>query len=245
MYKKLDLHIHTPHSLCYVDHMMPEARRHTPLEDIIDAALACGLDAIAITDHNTVAAIEELRTIGTRDGLCILPGCEVSARGGHVLGIFDPDTPLEVLHHLLGLLGLTEEHQGQGFHETSLWLDEVSRHIEGHGGLAIAAHIDRRPKGFIASELPMKDKRRIYTCGHISALEITLPTDRERWQQGLVPHFPEGYACCQGSDAHEPREVGRRPIYCDIPTIDVAGLRLAFGECTERVRFPEDLAAET
>ncbi|MBE0415326.1 MAG: hypothetical protein IBX36_02130 [Dehalococcoidia bacterium] len=242
MYKKIDLHVHTPESSCYIDYIRPEAGIKTLHEEIVNAAIAAGLDAIAITDHNSAEGIEGIREMGRRNGLCIFPGVEISARGGHVLAIFDQGTPVEKLHHLIELLGLGEEQRGHGFHESSLWLDEVFWRIEESDGLAIAAHIDRRPKGFIASEVPINDKKRIHSSNYLSALEITIPPNRNRWNQGLMPYFPKRYACIQGSDAHEPREIGRRPIYVDIPTIDLEGLRLAFREHETRIRFPEDLA---
>ena len=154
---------------------------------------------------------------------------EISARGGHALAIFDVDTPVQILHHLIELLGFT---------------DEVFWHIEESGGIAIAAHVDRRPKGFLASDEPARIKRRIHNSNYLSALEITIPSNRALWQEGSMPHFPKKYACIQGSDAHDPEEVGRRPIYIDLPTIDLASLRLAFREHETRIRFPRDLAAE-
>lgn len=244
MHRKIDLHVHTPVSSCYIDHMKPEANIKTSLEEIVGAAIAAGLDAIAITDHNSADGIEGIREIGRRNGLCILPGVEISAKGGHVLAIFDRETPVERLHRLVELLGFGEEQRGHGFHEAAIWLDEVFQRIGESGGIAIAAHVDRRPKGFIAAEEPLKDKQRIHSNNCLSALEITIPSDRARWNQGLMPHFPKRYACIQGSDAHEPKEIGRRLIYVDIPTIDLNGLRLAFREYEARIRFPEDLALD-
>lgn len=244
VYKKIDLHVHTPVSSCYVDHMTPEANIKTSLEEIVDAAIAAGLDAIAIADHNSADGIEGMREIGIRNGLCILPGVEISARGGHAIALFDQDTPVERLHRLIELLGFNEEQRGHGYHEAAMWLDEAFQRIAESGGLAIAAHVDRRPKGFIAGEQPLTVKQRIHNSNYLSALEITIPQDRIRWNQGLMPDFTKPYACIQGSDAHEPKEIGRRPIYVDIPTISLDGLRLAFREYEARIRFPEDLAID-
>jgi len=242
MYKKIDLHIHTPESSCYVDYVMPEANIQTSLEEIVDSAISSGLDAIAITDHNSAEAIEKVKEIAIGKGLYVFPGVEISAQGGHVLAIFDGDTPVEILHHLIELLGFNEEERGQGFCETGLWLDEVFWRIEESGGLAIAAHTDRRPKGFLASDEPTRVKRRIHNSNYLSALEITIPSTRALWQEGSMPHLPKKYACIQGSDAHDPKEIGRRPIYIDLPTIDLASLRLAFREHKTRIKFPQDLA---
>ena len=222
---------------------MPEANMETSMEEIVDAAIASGLDAIAITDHNSADGVERVGEIGREKGLLVFPGMEISAKGGHALAIFDLDITVERLSHLLERLGFGEGERGNGFCETGLWLDEVFQIIEESGGLAIAAHIDRRPKGFIASDLSLSDKKRIHSSNHLSALEITIPSSGEKWRQGSMPNFPKRYACIQGSDAHEVREIGRRPIYIDIPVIDLEGLRLAFREPETRIRFPEDLEA--
>jgi len=169
---------------------------------------------------------------------------EISAKGGHALAIFDLDTSTQRLRHLIELLGFDEDEQGHGFCEARLWLDEVFCKIEESGGIAIAAHVDRRPKGFIASDEPTTDKRRIHNSDCLSALEITVPSHRMQWNEGMVPNFPKRYACVQGSDAHEPGEIGRRWIYVDIPTVDLAGLRLAFREYGKRIRFPQDFGRE-
>lgn len=241
MYRKIDLHIHTPASSCYVDHMMPEAEINTAMEDIVDAAIACGLAAIAITDHNNAEGVERIREIGREKGLLVFPGVEISAKGGHGLAIFELDTSVEKLRQLIAHLGFGEDEWGQGYCETGLWLDEVFRVIDEWGGIAIAAHVDRRPKGFLASDEPLRDKKRIHSSNHLSALELTIPSTRAPWQNGLMPHFPKKYPCIQGSDAHEPKEMGRRPIYIDVPTMDLGGLRLALREHEARIRFPEDL----
>jgi len=241
MYKKMDLHVHTPESSCYVDHVMPEANIVTVPEMIVDAAVASGLHAIAITDHNSAEHIEEIREAATGEGLCVFPGIEISARGGHLLAIFDWNTPIEQLRRLLATLGFGEEDRGKGYLEPDFWIDQAALRVEESGGLAIAAHIDRRPKGFIASDLPIPDKMRIHNSDHFAALEITIPASRASWNGGLMPNFPKKYACVQGSDAHDPKEMGRRPIYFDISTVDLAGLRLAFREYETRIKFPEDI----
>jgi predicted metal-dependent phosphoesterase TrpH len=59
---------------------------------IVKTAKALGLAAIAITDHDTTAGLEEAGKEGKKQGLNIIPGIEVSA--------FDPGTGRKV--HILG-----------------------------------------------------------------------------------------------------------------------------------------------
>ena len=243
MVYRVDLHVHTPYSSCYEDHVRTEAKLNTSPQAIVNTSLAAGLEAIVITDHNTAEGIDPIREAAAGSGLCVLPGMELSARGGHVLALFDRDYPVSGLRSLLRSLGFEEENQGEGYFQTNFWLDEVFRRIEESGGLAIAAHIDRQPRGFIASDESLADKMRIHSSKYLSALEVTRLQDRVLWNQGLMPNFPKKYACVQGSDAHALSEIGRRFIYLDIPSLTLEGLRIAFREYEARVKFPEEISS--
>lgn len=242
---KVDFHVHTTASSCYLDYVMPELCGKTLPQDIVHAALAAGLQAIAITDHNTAEGIEPMREAARDEKLCLFPGIEISAKGGHLLALFEPDVEVEKLQYLLHYLGFQEEHQGKGYMETDYWLDEVFAKVEEAGGLAIAAHVDRKPRGFIASEEDLKDKLRIYHSPYLSALEITIPQNKSPWNKGEMSGYSRKIACVQGSDAHAPNEVGRRPVYLDIPRLELSGLRLAFLELGVRIRLPEEIERET
>ncbi|HUF35377.1 MAG TPA: PHP domain-containing protein [Gemmatimonadales bacterium] len=69
-----------------------------PPERVVERALAAGLAAIALTDHDTVAGVPAALAAGTRLGLRVISGCEFSAAAPwgemHVLGYFlPPDSP--------------------------------------------------------------------------------------------------------------------------------------------------------
>ena len=74
-----DLHLHTASS----------DGTYTPVE-LVSKALDAGLSCIALTDHDTVEAVEETISIGNDRGLEVLPGIELSAeyesQEVHVLG---------------------------------------------------------------------------------------------------------------------------------------------------------------
>ena len=243
MFKKIDFHVHTPASSCYLDHI-DNSRGPTYPRDIVAAARAMGLEAIVITDHNTAEGVEPVRKAAADTGLVVFPGMEVSARGGHVLAVFDPATPVDRLRRLLGELKLRREQMGHGYEESPLFLDEAFEVIAKAGGLAIAAHVDRRPRGFaVSEELKKEDKQRIYSSPYLAALEITVPFDKANWNRGLMPGYPIGKACIQGSDAHAPEEMGRRPVYLDVPSLDLEGIKVAFREPESRIRFPSEVMA--
>jgi len=92
----IDLHLHTTAS----DGVM------TPSE-IVNYAKSRGLQAIAITDHDTIEGVEEALSEGRRAGLEVIPGIEISAEHSpgsmHLLGFFiDIHDP--ILRERLGYL---------------------------------------------------------------------------------------------------------------------------------------------
>lgn len=79
--KRIDLHVHSNAS----------DGTFTPSE-LVHYALEKGLSAMALTDHDTVAGVEEAVQAAAGSGLLLIPGVELSAeyrgRDIHILGLF-------------------------------------------------------------------------------------------------------------------------------------------------------------
>jgi predicted metal-dependent phosphoesterase TrpH len=75
---RLDLH----------NHSCASRDSKASVDELIETALQLGLDGFALTDHDSTAANAEAMEKGTAAGLVVIPGCEVSTRAGHVLGLF-------------------------------------------------------------------------------------------------------------------------------------------------------------
>ncbi|MBY0496285.1 MAG: PHP domain-containing protein [Cyanobacteria bacterium] len=88
----IDLHMHTTAS----------DGRLTPAE-LVDRAAAAGLKTISVTDHDTIAALAEVRAAAEKKGIRLVEGIEITAidhgRDVHMLGyFFDPaSAPLTAL----------------------------------------------------------------------------------------------------------------------------------------------------
>ncbi|MFL5794667.1 MAG: PHP domain-containing protein, partial [Actinomycetota bacterium] len=84
----IDLHAHT---------LASDGGDRPP--ELVAAAAAAGVGTLAVTDHDTVAAVAETRAAGERLGVEVLAGCELTATVGgrvvHVLlygeGLLEPD----------------------------------------------------------------------------------------------------------------------------------------------------------
>lgn len=233
--RKADLHVHTPKSMCYGDQSV------TP-EQIVGAALDSRLEVIAVTDHNTVEAVDYIRQLGEGQGLFVFPGIELSAKDGHVVAIFELDTPVERLRDFLDYVGIAREGWGDAAVTTAHGIEDVFQRIDERGGIAIAAHIERWPSGFLTSNQPRRVKNRILNNRYLSALEITVPQDKSLWNTGQVRNYPVKHACIQSSDAHSLSDIGRRPVYIDMETVGLEALRAALRNYETMIVFPDELS---
>ena len=157
---RADLHIHTGLSPCASEEMTPRA--------IVDTAIERGLGIIAICDHNTAEAAGLVHE--TAEGrLYVIHGMEITTEEEvHVIGLFpDRKTALAVSSKVKDSLygrkrrntkpgNGREELIGKGMYflssATGLSLVECVETIKAHGGLAVAAHVDR-PSFSVYSQL--------------------------------------------------------------------------------------------
>jgi len=191
----VDLHIHTPASS---DFQQPEV---TYL-DILYRAEARGLNAIALTDHNTVAGyrkirddVQQLELLEKLDRMLpeerhklneyrrlmgkivVFPGFEFTATFGfHILGIFPPEKPLREIEHLLLDLNIPPDQLDYGSATVGATTDVLSAYqiIHEGGGLVIAAHANSS-NGVAMRGFSFGGQTKIaYTQdSHLNALEVT------------------------------------------------------------------------
>ena len=110
---RFDPHVHTKAS--------HDARG--TVEAVLEACRDRGLDAVAITDHDTTTAARRAVDVGDRHGVLVVPGVEVSTADGHLLG-----------------LGVTAAPPvGRPFAATVEW-------IRDRGGLAVVPHPFQRSR---------------------------------------------------------------------------------------------------
>ncbi len=170
--------------------------------DWMRAVAACGLEVVAITDHNTVAGIGAIRreiewltkleaakrlTDEERSRLTewrelsnqvlVLPGFEFTATFGfHILGIFPPETSVRHLEHVLLSLNIPSDKLDEGSTETGASTDVLSAYkvIHEAGGMVVAAHANST-HGVAMRNFPFGGQTKIaYTQDpNLDALEVT------------------------------------------------------------------------
>lgn len=163
-----DLHVHTNAS----------ADGHCPVEKVLEAAKASGLDAVAVTDHDTT--VSALKALSLESEIIVIPGIEVSTKDGHVL-----------------ILGTTKEY------EAGKPADETITEAQADGCVVIIPHpyhLFRHATGLRNKKaLRMADAFEVYNSRYyigISNLEAKHAAKRL------------GKAITAGSDAHDCEYVG-------------------------------------
>jgi len=229
VWRKVDLHIHTPVSRCY-------AEPGVTYLQILQKAEERELDIIALTDHNTVAGyaamrsqIEALEMLERLDRLrgeerrelkeyrrllakiLVLPGFELTVTlGFHILGIFSEQTGVRELEHILLRANIPAEKLDLGSSEVGATVDALTayRIMAEAGGLVIAAHANST-HGVAMMNYDFGGQTKIaYTQDpNLHALEVTdLESNRRRrtanFFSGAKPEYPRRMHCIQGSDAH-------------------------------------------
>jgi hypothetical protein len=259
----MDLHVHTPASSDY-------EQRGTTYLDILQQAEEREVDILAFTDHNTVAGyramrneVEQLELLEgldrLRDGerkrldqyrrlledILVLPGFEFTATFGfHILGIFDPQTSVRSLEHLLLQLKVPVDRLDAGATEVGATTDVLTayRLIDEAGGLVIAAHANST-HGVAMRNLGLGGQTKIAWTQdlHLHALEVTDLESKSRrstdkFYNGSKPEYPRRMHCIQGTDAHrltaDPKHlerlgVGERLTEIRLKTRSFAELRAA------------------
>jgi hypothetical protein len=211
---RADLHIHTCLSPCGELTMSPRA--------VVDRARAAGLEIIAVTDHNTTENAAAVIQAARGTGLTVLPGMEMTtAEEVHILGLFDPGTELgpfqaTVYRNLPDVPSKKRFVKDQVIVDAADYVTGFSPHclfgatrfsvqeavdlIHGHGGLAIACHVDRESFSII-SQLGF-----IPPGLRLEAVEVSPRLTVAEARTAFGPFDP--LPLVRFSDAHQPEEIG-------------------------------------
>lgn len=204
----IDLHIHSGLSPCGDLDMTPN--------NVVNMAKIKGLDAIAITDHNTTGNLKAFSQVAERANLLFVPGIELCTREEvHLLGYFEGVEQALMFQQALekhlpkeknveAIFGEQVHYDDQDqvigksdtllIGSTDLAIEEAVALIRAYGGVAVPAHINREAYGILI------------TLGFIDAslgfrtVEITgeLP-----WEALVKQHpYLKDYKYIRSSDAH-------------------------------------------
>lgn len=222
-----DLHVHSCLSPCGSLRLSPR--------EIARRARAAGLEAIALTDHNTALQVPAVERCCAAEGVLCVPGVEAcTSEEIHVLCLFERAADAvafgERLYERLPRVRCQPEKMGDQVisdeageivgsldyylaNATDWTLTELVEQAIASGGLAIPAHVDR-PAGGLLPRLGFVPPLPFPT------LEISRHYDRSRDPLGLSAR----HRLITGSDAHEPEEIGAARTELDVDERTVGAL---------------------
>ncbi len=231
---RVDLHLHTCLSPCGSLEMSPQR--------IVETALERGLDAIAVTDHNSTLQCPEILALGEERGPMVFAGAEVTTREeAHCVALFADDRARAAFQMYLDdnlppvpndperfgdqvWVNARNEIVGEAPYLLISALDrsveQIAAVVHRLGGLFIAAHVERpsfsliSQLGFIDPSLPL------------DAIEFK---DAVRYERLLAAHaYLKHYTVYSASDAHDPGQIGTKYSLLRADLLDFEHLAMAF-----------------
>ena len=221
---RVDLHAHSPASYDFgsqSDRENPEWTRW------LAAARDAGIQAVAITDHNTAEAIDHLQDAGLKvEGApVVFPGVELTASDGiHLLLLMDPDCEGQHIGDLLSTVKVPVDQRGQRAARSTKSVEQILDSF-GDEVSIIGAHVNRSD-----GLLGLTGEQRIAVLRHprLAAVEVdpSEPLD-ESWIDGSRPEIGRCISQVHFSDSHGFDKSGKRFTWVKMTRPSLEGLRLA------------------
>ena len=213
---KYDFHIHSALSPCGDADMTPN--------NIVNMALVCGLDMIAVADHNTAGNVAATMKVGEEAGIIVVPAMELeTAEEIHVLCLFPSlgDVlrfeeeavrpalpPIANRKEIFGEQLLMDENDqiiGEDprylINATAISLEGLPSLLAQYNGVAVPAHIDKATKSLVGNFGMVGDYM------GFKSFELS-----RRVQEGFIEGTPglgtRAYKYIHNSDAHYLQDIG-------------------------------------
>lgn len=229
----IDLHLHTILSPCGSDDMIPPY--------VIAWAKELGINALAITDHNTAENVVPFMEKGKELDMIVIPGMEVqTSEDVHLISLFEAvEQVMEfqklVYKHLPNMKNRKEyfgeqwiiDKEGNKIKElerllligTDLSVEDTIGYIHRLGGICIASHIDRQAfslwghLGDIPSELLL------------DGVELTPHLPRDPIQMEAIKKMGMNYLV--SSDAHYLSDMKRKQCIFHMNDVNLEEIKMA------------------
>lgn len=216
-----DFHIHSALSPCGDNDMTPN--------NIVNMALLKGLDAIAVTDHNSAKNVRACMKCAQETPLIVIPGMELeTSEEVHMLALFDNVEALEELDDIVtssmppvknraDIFGeqiiMDENDNAVGTLEnlliTASKLDvyRAAECVRGLGGVIIPAHIDKDSYSLVSNLGLIPEEL------DFSTVEIKNPSSINRLS---LTNRIDKYMMIHDSDAHFLWDIHEKEHYIDV-----------------------------
>ena len=221
---RLDLHVHSPRSYDFKD--QPEEHSDS-IRRWLEAARDAGIDAIAVTDHNTAEAISLIQdAVSEVDAApVVFPGVELTANDGcHLLVLMDPSRNQQHVDAVLSRVEVPVDDRGKHTARSPLSIEKILEEC-GDDVLVIGAHVNG-PDGLL--QLSGEQRIAVLQNTTLSGVEIQPDLDCESaWLDGSKSVVGRKLSQVWGSDSHSYDSIGQRFTWVKMTKPNLEGLRLA------------------
>ena len=218
---KFDLHAHTPASYDFKGD-------DKDFETWLIGARDAGLDAVAVTDHNSAKGIEGAQNaiLRVENAPVVFPGVELTTVDGlHLLLIADPDDGQARILDLLSKAEVPLSERGTQKSRSQLNVEKILDKC-GDEAVIIAAHVNTED-----GILQLRGEQRISVLQHrnLAAVEVNpfRCLDDLSWIDGSEPAVGRALPRVWSSDSHRPGDIGQRFTWIKMTKLNLEGLRLA------------------
>ena len=221
---RVDLHAHSPESHDFTDQLESTA---DAMRQWLEAARDAGIDAIAVTDHNTAEAISLIQSAASKvDAVpVVFPGVELTASNGcHLLLLMDPSCNQQHVDDLLSRVNVQVDARGKQTARSTLSVEQILEEC-GDDALVIGAHING--SGGI---LELDGEQRIAVLQNMKLAAVEIQPDLScdaAWLDGSKPQVRRKLSQVWGSDSHSLDRIGQRFTWVKMTKPNLEGLRLA------------------
>lgn len=222
------------------------------VEEILSKCKEVGIEVIAITDHNSVRAIDQFRKSGRDSGVFVFPGFELtSSENVHVLCIYPPAVDQVSLERYLGEFKIRDLDPSSAL--TPFSFVQILDCVHKQGGVTIAAHVTHE-NGLLKT---LHGQACIQAWKDPNLLAVQLPgsvddapQDKKPILKNQNPQYrrdpaagPDlALAVVNATDVKQPEDLLGASASCWIKMSEVSieGLRQAFLDPTSRIRLASD-----
>ena len=238
---RVDLHAHSPESHDFKD--QPEEKADA-MHRWLEAACDSGIEAVAITDHNTAEAIGPIKDAATKVDTApfVFPGVELTANDGcHLLLLMDPSCNQQHVDDLLSRVEVPVDDRGKHTARSPLSVEKILEEC-GDEALVLGAHVNGAD-----GILKLGGEQRIAVLGNtkLAGVEVQPDLDCARdWLDGSKPEVGRRISQVWGSDSHSFDDIGQRFTWIKMTKPNLEGLRLALldGEASLKPARRNDVA---
>jgi len=200
IWRKWDLHIHTPASYDWDGSCKDGAA------EIIKTAITENISVIAVTDHHTIKGIDEIIKAAKGKDITILPGVELRTdkgnKGIHIIGVFNSTTaPKTIYDKLLCPLNFSEKDiTEKGDKEIYCNFEDAAQKIHELGGLVLL-HAGNKSNGIEQLDSDVRATLKKDLAFLVDIFEVSAQKQVEDYRKIVFPKIKQEFPCVITSDA--------------------------------------------